>query len=603
MVLTRHDVYAKGAELWEVRGDRRRALPRSPWVYLWGAATHDDAIRVLVGVEPSSREVFGITFTPQGAHELRRAPESPAASPQYLVGPQWLLRGLDGERRNEWTCGQAEAPTQVSLGALLGESRLGTATGAAITTQHTAAVAVDTDNQFMAKFGNDTAAAGNYLASLFAQMNAIYQRDLLVRLVQGTTYLRTTPDPWKVDDTAPYSDLENWEKLQEFTSWWAANQAAVPRALALMLSGRGGGGASGIAWVDELCDKGHGYAFSRVGTTGTTVTLPDLQVTAHEIGHVFGSPHTHCYNTLGLPNPDNCQSGETFNNKACYSGTPQCPAPGVYQGVSARGTLMSYCHLLGGCSAGLVLHPTTIQLLAPKVEAKTAAVAGAGACILPDVAPAPAPAILDVSPDSGFTTGGTTVTISGTGFQTGAVVTFGGTPAVTVTVSSSTRLTAVAPPHARGVVAVTVTNPTGGSATLSPGYFYYPAPGETSFYTLTPCRLIDTRSATAALGGPALAANATRSFKLTGPACGVPAGAKALAVNVTVTRPAAAGFFGLYPGDAFPLSTSNLSFGAGQTRAAFSVIPLATDGSGTILVTNGSPGAAHLILDVSGYFQ
>ena len=603
VVLTRHDVYARGAELWELRGNRRRAAPRSPWVFLWGAAMHDADVRVLVGVEPTSREVFGVAFTAAGAFEVRRPRESAQlAEGLYLVGPQWLLRGMDGERGDDWTCGQPGAPTEASIESLRGESRLGAVTGEAITTQHTATVAVETDNQFMAKFANDTAAASNYIASLLAQMNAIYQRDLLVRLVQGTTYLRTTPDPWTVNDAPPYSDASNWEKLQEFTNWWSANQAAVPRALALMLSGRGGAGAAGIAWVDALCSASHGYAFSRVGTTGTAPAATDVQVTAHEIGHVFGSPHTHCYNTIGLQNPDNCQSGETFANQACYSGAPQGPAQAVYQGVAARGTLMSYCHLLSGCSAATVFHPTSIQLLAPKIEAKTPARAGAGACIVPDVAPGSTPTIAQVFPNSGTTGGGTVVTITGSGFQAGATVTFGGTPGVSVSVASATRLTVVTPPHAAGAVAVVVTNPGGGSATLSPGFFYYPPPPALRFYTTPLCRVVDTRNATGPRGGPALAPNATRSFKLTG-ACAIPSGARSLAVNVTVTQPAAAGFLGVYPGDAFPLGTSNVSFRAGQTRAGFSVVTLAIDGSGTVLVTNGSGGPAHLILDVSGYFQ
>ena len=65
--------------------------------------------------------------------------------------------------------------------------------------EHTTAIAVETDNEIMAtKFGNNTTTATNYIASLFAAMNVIYERDLRIRLVQGTTYLRTAPDPWTV---------------------------------------------------------------------------------------------------------------------------------------------------------------------------------------------------------------------------------------------------------------------------------------------------------------------------------------------------------------------------------------------------------------------
>jgi len=85
------------------------------------------------------------------------------------------------------------------------------------------------------------------------------------------------------------------------------------------------------------------------------------------------------------------------------------------------------------------------------------------------------PAVLSVtsvSPTSGGTTGGTRVTIAGTGFQSGASVTFGGTAATSVTVSSSNSITARTPPHAAGTVNVTVTNPNAQSATLVNGYTY-----------------------------------------------------------------------------------------------------------------------------------
>jgi hypothetical protein len=48
---------------------------------------------------------------------------------------------------------------------------------------------------------------------------------------------------------------------------------------------------------------------------------------------------------------------------------------------------------------------------------------------------------------------------------------------------------------------------------------------------------------------------------------------------------------------------SNVNFVPGVTRANNAVVPLATDGSGTINVKNGSAGAVHFVLDVNGYFQ
>jgi len=77
-----------------------------------------------------------------------------------------------------------------------------------------------------------------------------------------------------------------------------------------------------------------------------------------------------------------------------------------------------------------------------------------------------------VAPTSGSTTGGTKLTIAGTGFQSGATVTMGGSAATSVTVVSSTSITAITPPQAAATVNITVTNPNGQSATLVNGYTY-----------------------------------------------------------------------------------------------------------------------------------
>ena len=66
------------------------------------------------------------------------------------------------------------------------------------------------------------------------------------------------------------------------------------------------------------------------------------------------------------------------------------------------------------------------------------------------------------------------------------------------------------------------------------------------FYTITPCRLIDTRNASGPLGGPALAANTDRSFTITNH-CGIPSTADAVSLNVTVTQATASGNVLLYP--------------------------------------------------------
>ena len=64
---------------------------------------------------------------------------------------------------------------------------------------------------------------------------------------------------------------------------------------------------------------------------------------------------------------------------------------------------------------------------------------------------------------TGPTAGGTDVVITGTGFQTGAVVRFGATTGV-VQQLTTTAITARTPAGGAGLVAISVTNPDGGAA-------------------------------------------------------------------------------------------------------------------------------------------
>jgi Galactose oxidase-like, Early set domain/IPT/TIG domain/Glyoxal oxidase N-terminus len=97
---------------------------------------------------------------------------------------------------------------------------------------------------------------------------------------------------------------------------------------------------------------------------------------------------------------------------------------------------------------------------------------------------APAPTVSAIAPSSGSSNGGTSVNLTGTGFQTGATVKLGGTAAASVTVVNSASITATTAAHAAGAVNVLVTNPNGQNGTLTNGYTYTnPAPTVSS---LTP---------------------------------------------------------------------------------------------------------------------
>jgi hypothetical protein len=122
---------------------------------------------------------------------------------------------------------------------------------------------------------------------------------------------------------------------------------------------------------------------------------------------------------------------------------------------------------------------------------------------------------------------------------------------------------------------------------------------------VTPCRIVDTRNA----GGP-IAANTTRTFDVDASnyatqggfngSCGIPFGvATAVAMTITVAKPTAVGFFKAWGLGAQPVATV-LNFGAGQTLANTTIVPV-VPGAGNDFSVYSSV-TAHLLVAVVGYF-
>jgi hypothetical protein len=122
------------------------------------------------------------------------------------------------------------------------------------------------------------------------------------------------------------------------------------------------------------------------------------------------------------------------------------------------------------------------------------------------------------------------------------------------------------------------------------------------FYTVVPCRVIDTRGLGAPIGGPVLHGQETRSFAVIG-YCDIPSTARALSINLTVTQPTAQGHVRLFPADQPVPTASNLNYVAGQTRANNAIISLSPTGELAAFVGQPAGTTTHLIIDVNGYFE
>ena len=121
------------------------------------------------------------------------------------------------------------------------------------------------------------------------------------------------------------------------------------------------------------------------------------------------------------------------------------------------------------------------------------------------------------------------------------------------------------------------------------------------FYSVTPCRVVDTRETNGPYGGPPLAANVDRTFVISGH-CGVPSSATAVSLNFTVAQPTSLGDLRAFPAGAGLPVVSALNWRAGQVRANNAIVGLGASGDVSVHPDQAT-GTLQLIIDVTGYFQ
>ncbi len=218
------------------------------------------------------------------------------------------------------------------------------------------------------------------------------------------------------------------------------------------------------------------------------------------------------------------------------------------------------------------------------------------------------PSVTGVSPSSGPTGGGTSVTITGTGFTGASAVDFGSTAAAKLTVDSGTEITATSPAGS-GTVNVTVTTPGGTSATSSSDDFSYagsptvsgvsPSTGPTVGGTSVTITGTNLTGATAvkfgSVGVPSFTVDSGTKITTTSPA-------GSGTVNVTVTTPG--GTSATSSSDDFSYAgsptVSGVSPSTGPTVGGTSVTITGTNLTGTTAVKFGAlPASAVTVLSSS----
>lgn len=225
---------------------------------------------------------------------------------------------------------------------------------AAPSVQHRADLIIETDYELFQKLGSSTSRVSAYVTDLFGYINTRYQSEAGARLnILQVNIYSTAADPWTRTSSS--------DQLDDLMAYWnAAPRSAQARHHVHLLSAKDGGG--GIAYTDTLDVPSYGYGVS-TGIEGSfSAANPqivwDAVEVAHEIGHAFGSDHTHEFDNPGLGSAqggaiDCCYSTSTGSQCAMNNGGAgrNGPLPGIGSitgGVAGQrtGTIMSYCHTM-----------------------------------------------------------------------------------------------------------------------------------------------------------------------------------------------------------------------------------------------------------------
>ncbi|QJD77319.1 M12 family metallo-peptidase [Spirosoma rhododendri] len=200
-------------------------------------------------------------------------------------------------------------------------------------------VAVDIDNSLFKQFNGNSDQIRQYVYATMNEVSAVFEREINVRLT--VTHIKI----WDAVD--PYSAVnESLGHLNALFNWWKANQQQVPHDIVIGYTAKYGGGRA------YLGSTYGGVGGAYCGVVGGRINDLDTPITAHEIGHMFGSPHTHDCSWPGGP-IDRCAQLEGG-----------CPATEDRNDMSYQvGTLMSYCQ------KAMTFHPLCRDLMRTVAEA------------------------------------------------------------------------------------------------------------------------------------------------------------------------------------------------------------------------------------------
>ncbi len=146
----------------------------------------------------------------------------------------------------------------------------------------TAELGIDADWEYYQAWGGQTEAQVN---SVINSVNVQYEGSVNLTHAISTIIVRSSSND-------PYSSTDAGNLLDQFQQEWQNNQGGIPHDIAQLFTGKSiDGGTIGIAWLSSVCTSVK-YGLAESDCCGSFGCSTDL--TAHELGHGWGSGHCDC---------------------------------------------------------------------------------------------------------------------------------------------------------------------------------------------------------------------------------------------------------------------------------------------------------------------
>ena len=157
---------------------------------------------------------------------------------------------------------------------------------------------------------------------------------------------------------------------------------------------------------------------------------------------------------------------------------------------------------------------------------------------------------------------------------------------------------AFVPAGTGGGISVFATNNT--HVVLDINGYFVPAtdPTALAFFPVTPCRVADTRGASAPLGGPSIGGGQRRTFPILASTCSISSTAQAYSLNLTAVPPGPLGFITAWPTGQSQPGASSLNALTGTVTANAAIVPAGAGGAIDIFASNPT----DMVIDINGYF-